>query len=1180
MKKRTISKILSLIISVCTVLTCAQIPLYSQPVSGMPAENRSPDNSDFAKETESIDVLENGAYTDSELCVAEDGRIRLAGEEPNLYTRIYRNRDGSNTMEVFDAPVKFIDSSGTVKDKLLTLTSAAEGFEAEQSDSDILFSAELENGIRISNGALLVETLPEEVRGNAVISDDGTGVVYSVDEATTYRYSLTYTGYKEEIVVSEYTGQTEYRFRYLTNGLALVDLGDGYGFADENGGVKATLSEILVFTADDRNNTIGETVVETVRENEEYLVTLVLTDEYLSDPLTAYPIVIDPSIDIIYEDSGAAALEDATINSTAGTSGSGTSIFVGLRSTKGIARLLVRFPGLDLSPVQNASCITSAKFRIRDLMCYSTQLPVECHVFNSVWSESTVNWTNTSPNNYNSAILDSHTVYYNNGNYSANGSKSNIYEFNILSAVRGWKSGTYNQSSGIIFKTTNAIETGSTNISACFASYERNSNKPKLFVTYNDTDSTLVDTNIVIDKGSSHSLRYICPSDVTVSFSSSDSAIASVSSSGVIAANNYGRVTVTVSFSQNGKVFKTSSCIVFVGEERYIFFKSDGKALAAQGYSLKALSYGSDETAISWVFVSTGVANEYYIIPRYTPYWALAADTTGRVYLTYYAGTVGQKWIRNYSPGKLTLKTALTDSAVAGKNMYRNGTSFELSSSSSSNIYIPTVQGFVPATGISLNNIVLGNNTSGRYISSKLSPDNASAATDTSFFKYTSGNRSIVSFDDPDRKNYMKINGMGHTTVTVEHLIYGLTATAEVTVYDATDYRTDFDENGVTYIVSGGKYMEIPSDPESSTLYGKGLDDYIDVIVNPVNTEYSHQMWRFAKYGSTPYYVICSMHSDNQVLYYYSDNSICTWTTNTSTYGGTYQEQLPVKALWGIVYDSTLKKNKIVSAYDTTKAIYITSDNKVKAAVSSAITNSGYIWSTQTYVNDAFWGGTCCKNLRPYDVVVAVDTLNSGYVNIDSYLFDTRPWGGGTNIVPFEKVKQAVEKWNNISPKVKITCKELKNVTSDETVMSVIVDSSYSSDNGMHRLIGAPGCTVPVINGQVVEGTEENMDDDWMLSNIYISTESMEIEGYTVSFILDVITHEVGHALKLKHIVEEQEYMYDISLDYRRTFPSTMAEIRSPNSRNDYIDSLQYIAADYITNYDKSALKNKWENFI
>ena len=123
---------------------------------------------------------------------------------------------------------------------------------------------------------------------------------------------------------------------------------------------------------------------------------------------------------------------------------------------------------------------------------------MECHIFNSVWSESTVNWTNTSPNNYNSAILDSHTVYYRNGNYIPEGSSySNTYEFDILTAVRGWKSGTYNQSSGIIFKTTNAIETGSDYISACFASYERSSNKPKLFVTYSNPPTGSLSQSVI-----------------------------------------------------------------------------------------------------------------------------------------------------------------------------------------------------------------------------------------------------------------------------------------------------------------------------------------------------------------------------------------------------------------------------------------------------------------------------------------------------------------------------------------------------------------------------------------------------------------------------------------------------------------------------------------------------------
>ena len=315
--------------------------------------------------------------------------------------------------------------------------------------------------------------LPDDaVDGTAVLSTDGKEVTYLVDDSTVYRYSLTYTGYKEEIIVSEYTGQTKYVFRYLTDGLSLEQTGDCYGFVDGNGEVKATLSEILIFTADDRNNRVGDMSVETVRANEEYVVTLELDENYLSDPLTAYPLIIDPSIDITYENSGADAIEDATINSAAGTSGSGTTLNVGLRSSYGIARILVKFPGLDLSPIASADNIVSARFRVRDLMCYSTHLPVNCHVFKSAWTENTVNWSSTNPNNYNSQVLDTLTVYYNNGNHVGEGyTHSNIYEFNVLQAVKGWKSGTYNQNAGIMLKTTAAIENGSNNISVVFASY-------------------------------------------------------------------------------------------------------------------------------------------------------------------------------------------------------------------------------------------------------------------------------------------------------------------------------------------------------------------------------------------------------------------------------------------------------------------------------------------------------------------------------------------------------------------------------------------------------------------------------------------------------------------------------------------------------------------------------------
>ena len=1160
--KGKIKKALSIFLAMCAISTVFQLSSYSVDADNAPAAS--------------------GGVTASEpsyvMEMTEDGeKLRLTDEEPNLRTKIYLNRDGTKSMEVYDDPVKYVASDGLIKDKLLTIEAISGGFVSAQSDIECRFSADISRGIGIRRGAFAVMMLPDDaVDGTAVLSTDGKEVTYLIDDSTVYRYSLTYTGYKEEIIVSEYTGQTKYVFRYLTDGLSLEQTGDCYGFVDGNGEVKATLSEILIFTADDRNNRVGNMSVETVRENEEYVVTLDLDENYLSDPLTAYPLIIDPSIDIIYEDSGADAIEDATLNSAAGTSGSGTTINVGLRSSYGIARILVKFPGLDLSPIASADNIVSAKFRVRDLMCYSTHLPVNCHVFKSVWSESTVSWSSTNPDNYNSQILDSQTVYYNNGNYVAEGyTHSNTYEFNILQAVKGWKSGTYNQDSGIILKTTSEIENGSTYISVVFASYERSTNKPKLFVTYEDGINLLNTTNIVIDKGETMALDYSLASGSTVGFVSSDVTVATVSSAGVVTGVGYGMAKVTVTFYKDGTASKSMTCTVFVGEERYMLFKSDGECLVGIGSLLTTRKfYQSDAELKSWVFIPTGELREYYIVQRYGVKFALTANpSTKGIILDNWRQSENQKWVIDISGG-LRLKTSSTNQAIAGTYLHRKDDGLFTLSSGDTQMGVPFAKLLVPVTGMTFSNLSFAITTGARYVYPTVTPSDATYGSRSNWLKFTSSNNSVVSFNNPDDPHYMTINGIGRATITVTNPVYGLTATGTVTIYDPTNYYTELDENKVYYIRSGSKYMEIPSDPEASTDYGKGLDDFCDVAASQYNTQYSHQMWRFAKYGTTPYYVICNMHSDNQVLYRQNDSLICAYITSSSTYGTAYQNNLPYGALWGIEYNDSTGKGRIVSADDPRKSLYIGSDNSIMTATSSEIANSGFSWDIEYFDSNFYWDGKCCTALKPMDVVIAVD-LN----NTETYRIDTIPWE--TSLFSFDQIKQAVEMWNGITSRVNITCKKLEEVTSDDVVMSVIVNSEY---NVLVAGVGAWGATYPVINGEEVNGIDEKMGKNWDSSVIYLSTSILQMPGDNVSYsarvMQEVIIHEVGHALKLEHIVEEEKYKYDQSLEFRKTFPSIMGETRVEESSDNYLDSLNYIASRYITNYDKADLINKWESLV
>lgn len=171
--------------------------------------------------------------------------------------------------------------------------------------------------------------------------------------------------------------------------------------------------------------------------------------------------------------------------------------------------------------------------------------------------------------------------------------------------------------------------------------------------------------------------------------------------------------------------------------------------------------------------------------------------------------------------------------------------------------------------------------------------------------------------------------------------------------------------------------------------------------------------------------------------------------------------------------------------------------------------------------------------------------------------------------------------WNGITSRVNITCKKLEEVTSDDVVMSVIVNSEFDV---LIAGVGAWGATYPIINGEEVNGTDDKMGDNWNSSVIYLTTSILQMPGDNVSYsarvMQEVIIHEVGHALKLEHIISEEKFNHDQSLGYRKTLPSIMGETRVEESSDNYLDSLNYIASRYITNYDKADLINKWESLV
>ena len=514
--KRSTLRFLSVLLSLCLLLA------MTPAVSAQTNETTTPETTTSSSGYTMEDLLA-GLITPYELFEKPDPSVipdavgtdqayarahieRMYSEENGLDTVIFKNPDQSRTVYLFDYPVKYRDAHGITKDISLTVQNHPTQTGAYQSAPGTVqtnFSKNVTDGIALQHEEISVKLIPVlptpelqpgetmQMTANAVAQlKDSKTVSYAYDAKTTIEYSPTYTGFKEDIVVQEYTGQTEYHFLLQTNGLTLQKINESYFLTDSEGNIKATLGDIIIFTADEKNNTMGSMTHETLRENQLYGLTIHVDAEYLQDENTAYPIRIDPTLEINYDNNGTGAIEDATLNSDGVTTGGSGSIYVGNRSSYGLARVLMKFPALNLSSIASADQITSAVVQIRDMLCQAAEMQVNCHVFTGpVWSESSVNWTSAGSNSYVGTFLSSQAVSYANGAAKSNPHR---YAFDITAAAKGWFVGNYDQGKGIIFKATSSVENGSTYISKTFASYNRASYKPFLTLTYSDPSYQLV----------------------------------------------------------------------------------------------------------------------------------------------------------------------------------------------------------------------------------------------------------------------------------------------------------------------------------------------------------------------------------------------------------------------------------------------------------------------------------------------------------------------------------------------------------------------------------------------------------------------------------------------------------------------------------------------------------------
>lgn len=317
----------------------------------------------------------------------------------------------------------------------------------------------------------------------SVSNQDRDSIVYNkvFGDNSYVRYMAGLNGFKEDIVLLKNTGENEFSFRLKTNGLSLVKENGSYYLKDPlTGEKKLQMSEIIVYDSAQTQKTNSDALqiteipakselsvtaeedslyfpdespeltynhhyeVQTVRDDNEYLLTIVIDKEYLNNKDTVYPVTIDPSFSV-----AGSSFEDATIYSNYFVNeGGAANMFVGSYTnryggSKGVARSLIKFPGLfNNSTFKDLPFdrISSVQYIVRDTMCESDGAWIDCYRVTSDWEEYDVKNDEIIWDAY-TGLLDENYISYNKGTGSDGTGTGNWYSFDITEAVGDWKSG-------------------------------------------------------------------------------------------------------------------------------------------------------------------------------------------------------------------------------------------------------------------------------------------------------------------------------------------------------------------------------------------------------------------------------------------------------------------------------------------------------------------------------------------------------------------------------------------------------------------------------------------------------------------------------------------------------------------------------------------------------------------
>lgn len=434
-------------ISGVTAMVFTSLSCGTQSANCKPIET-SDLNEQFVEERVVMRASEIPEAIDYEVATEKGHCERLYDEEPNLNTMVFKNVDNSNSFYYFNYPVKYYDDNGIVHDKtsLLIDDESSESFVSSSSDIKTSFSKNLGDGISLEFEDIQLTMLPmfvdsDECEGE--LSEDSKNVVYDCGEFVSLDYALTYTGFKENIILDQYNGISKFDFLFNTNGLKLTSNSENdLKLYDENENLAATIGDIIVYDSNS-NASFGSLSFKEITPSSEYVISVNIDSDFLTSLDTVYPVYVDPTIEIDYKHTGihgaygeTPGIVHATFYSD-DTSVFGETMKVGKINSSTTARSVMRFPGLvylfNLFQMDR-TLIKGANVYIRDIGYQSdvNAININCHKFDRRWHQTwDLVWSHDSEL-YSPEILSSNLICHSNG---ASLTPLHTYSFDITPLV-------------------------------------------------------------------------------------------------------------------------------------------------------------------------------------------------------------------------------------------------------------------------------------------------------------------------------------------------------------------------------------------------------------------------------------------------------------------------------------------------------------------------------------------------------------------------------------------------------------------------------------------------------------------------------------------------------------------------------------------------------------------------